>query len=301
MPLFSIVIPTFNRANFIEKSIKSVVSQSFTDYELIIIDDGSTDNTRQTVRPFISPKIRYLYQKNQERSTARNNAIEAAKGTYVCFLDSDDFYLPNHLETFYQAIKTLKDQKAMLYSGNFELIEGQLIKKPLPSLVSKNPIKALLDYTVFPTCACIERSILKEFRFNPKNNVWEDTELWLKIATKYPIIQLDKHTCVWQMHPQSTTQQIERNLTKNDIKQDIEKKKNILQTYIDQQHIKQSEVNEFIAKNYYYYAHDSLKIFKTRQASHCLYQNVAGYPKNLYSKHTWALVKNILKAAFANH
>jgi len=90
MPTVSIIIPTYNRTNMVKEAIQSVLEQTYTDYEIIVVDDGSTDNTRETVTA-LSDKIIYIYQQNQGRSYARNHGISLAKGDYIAFLDSDDF------------------------------------------------------------------------------------------------------------------------------------------------------------------------------------------------------------------
>ena len=97
---FSIIIPTYNRSGFLSKAIESIIVQRCEDWELIIVDDGSTDDTKKTVQEFLEKdsRIRYIFQENQERSAARNNGIKHANGDWICFLDSDDVYLTNHLE-----------------------------------------------------------------------------------------------------------------------------------------------------------------------------------------------------------
>ena len=93
-PYFSIIIPAFNRAHLISKAIDSVIAQTFEDWELIIVDDGSTDNTKDLICNYQEKdsRINYIFQKNAERSAARNNGIANAKGEYICFLDSDDYW-----------------------------------------------------------------------------------------------------------------------------------------------------------------------------------------------------------------
>ena len=86
---FSIIIPTYNRAAFLPKAIESVLAQTYTDWELIVVDDGSTDNTREVVAQYNDERIIYIYQENAERSAARNNGISQAKGDFICFMDSD--------------------------------------------------------------------------------------------------------------------------------------------------------------------------------------------------------------------
>jgi len=101
-PFFSIIVPTYNRAHLISKAIESVIAQSFVNWELIIVDDGSTDKTMDLIASYQEKdtRIRYIYQENAERSAARNNGIDHAKGEYICFLDSDDYYLKKNLNTF---------------------------------------------------------------------------------------------------------------------------------------------------------------------------------------------------------
>ena len=116
-PLFSIIIPTYNRCDFIKIAIASVLSQTFDNFELIIIDDGSTDNTKKTVQQYFNryqlpskaapvrkTSIHYHYQKNKGPAAARNKGIGLAKGKYICFLDSDDRFRTQKLETVYQYI-----------------------------------------------------------------------------------------------------------------------------------------------------------------------------------------------------
>ena len=115
MPFYSVIIPTYNRAKLISEAIKSVLEQTFKDWELIIVDDGSTDNTKETVQKFYDERIKYHYQENQERSAARNTGIDLATGDYLCFLDSDDYYLENHLQSFKKVIDKLAGARFYSY------------------------------------------------------------------------------------------------------------------------------------------------------------------------------------------
>jgi glycosyltransferase involved in cell wall biosynthesis len=99
-PLFSVITPTFNRARTIRRAIESVRAQTFEPFEYIIIDDGSTDGTHELIADLLAtdPRIRYEYSKNQGTSLARDLGVSFARGRYLTFLDSDDEYLPTHLE-----------------------------------------------------------------------------------------------------------------------------------------------------------------------------------------------------------
>ena len=96
--LVSVVMPTYNRRNYIRESLDSVLAQDFSDFEVIVVDDGSTDGTEEAVRPY-EGRIRYIRQENRGAGVARNVGIRNARGTYIAFMDSDDLSRPNHLKS----------------------------------------------------------------------------------------------------------------------------------------------------------------------------------------------------------
>ncbi len=100
----SVIIPTYNRAEYITQAIDSVLAQTYTDYEIIVVDDGSADNTKDVLLPYMD-RIRYIYQENAGASAARNTGIKAAKGDWVAFLDSDDEWLPGKLAVQIRAVE----------------------------------------------------------------------------------------------------------------------------------------------------------------------------------------------------
>jgi len=106
MPFFSVIIPSYNRAALLPRAIQSVIHQTFDDWELLVVDDGSTDDTAQQVAVFNDPRIRYLYQNNQGVCVARNTGAHHAKGEYLVFLDSDDYATSNWLHDFDHLLKT---------------------------------------------------------------------------------------------------------------------------------------------------------------------------------------------------
>lgn len=107
-PFFSIIIPTYNRADFLPKTLETVFLQEFKDFEVLVIDDGSTDHTSEILQTFQSkyPNLAYHIQPNSERGIARNHGIKKAKGTYITFLDSDDWLYKNYLSQAHQIILT---------------------------------------------------------------------------------------------------------------------------------------------------------------------------------------------------
>src|SRR5687767_5541436 len=105
MPPISIIIPTFNRAHLLARAIQSVISQTSSEWELIIVDDGSTDNTKLLVKDFLGDKIRYFYQENHGANRARNLGAKNAAGPFLSFLDSDDELFPNWVGTLGPMLK----------------------------------------------------------------------------------------------------------------------------------------------------------------------------------------------------
>ncbi len=171
MPLFSIVIATYNRVQFISKAIQSVQNQTYADWELIIVDDGSKDNTKEVVELFlIDTRIKYVYQENQERSVARNNGIAQSQGEYICFLDSDDYYLPNHLETFSHHINSKEhtDKDILTVSRSYETNQQQeIVCFKDEKYKTKNEEllhRAIIDSPPIQ-CICIHYNFFKKVKF----------------------------------------------------------------------------------------------------------------------------------------
>ena len=129
-PFFSIIIPTYNRAGFIGATLESVLGQPFTDWETVVVDDGSTDNTAQVVAKFTDPRIHYLPKANGERGAARNYGLARARGEYVIFLDSDDRLLPAHLATLHAQIQERSDPNFIATKYNFDR-DGMLVDSDL--------------------------------------------------------------------------------------------------------------------------------------------------------------------------
>lgn len=181
-PLFSIIVPTFNRANKISRSIQSVLDQTYPDFELIIVDDGSTDNTQEVINKFHDNRIRYFLKINEERGAARNYGINNAKGQYITFLDSDDLIYPNHFEEAYSFIK--KEQPEVFHQ-QYEIRDGA--KKKSSSI--KTSIKTALIKGNPLSCMGVfikrEIAIVNLFIQDRRISGSEDYELWLRYASKY--------------------------------------------------------------------------------------------------------------------
>tara|TARA_B100001287_G_scaffold72444_1_gene60076 strand:- start:8786 stop:9667 length:882 start_codon:yes stop_codon:yes gene_type:complete len=202
MPLFSIIIPTYNRESLIRKAIDSVLIQTFEDFEIIIIDDGSTDNTCEVVKNYKDQRIKYIYQENAERSAARNNGIKNAKGKYICFLDSDDEYLDNHLFTFNEELKKNNYPIWMLYSK--ELTTYQIKN-------DYNNYEKILKFMIHPQEVCIHQKILEEEKFNENKIIGEDFNLWIRIVDKFPLYHINKKTVIIDTHEERSVNYLKIN------------------------------------------------------------------------------------------
>jgi len=168
-PFFSIILPTYNREKFIAVAIKSVINQTYKNWELIIIDDGSTDNTKQVVSLFLADmRIKYFYQTNQERSVARNNGIKQAKGDYICFLDSDDYYLADHLDIMNQNLN-VNSKKEILTVERYYKNGDKLIEANHAKLITDNHkdfmIKNVILYSPPVQCICLHKSFFETVQF----------------------------------------------------------------------------------------------------------------------------------------
>jgi glycosyltransferase involved in cell wall biosynthesis len=197
-PFFSVIIPTYNRARSIGDAVKSVLAQTFTDFELIIIDDGSKDNTAEVLKPFCDNdhRVRYIYQANAERSAARNHGIEVARGQYICFLDSDDVYLDSHLAEFHRTVTRHHCPVAFFIGNSLSEVNGKLLKDPPYVTETDDPVELMLKISFCSQQVCIHRDILKEHRYDVKLRVGEDQELWSRIVRHYPVIRSEQYTIV---------------------------------------------------------------------------------------------------------
>ncbi len=201
MPFFSVIIPTYNRADIIKETILSVKNQQFTDWECIVVDDGSTDETRDVVGEMADAdsRIVYVHQKNAERSAARNRGISLAKGDYLCFLDSDDYYLNSHLTKLYNNIVKGNQPEALLFTNHIVNKFGQTEIVEVPPM-EENVAKYLFEHPVIPARVCISKRILDLEKFDEDITIVEDTILWVRISQQYDIIHIDEPSVVYRLH-----------------------------------------------------------------------------------------------------
>jgi len=212
---FSVIIPTYNRASLISRAIESVISQTFEEWELVVIDDGSTDDTKSVVEKYKDDRIKYFYQENKERSAARNKGIELSSGDYICFLDSDDYYKDNHLYDFFDSIKNTDFPEAMFYCNALEDNNGLI--KMIENNIHVESYKFLKNIILFPIAlvkVCVSRKIFDKFRFDEKFRIAEDIDLWFRILKHYPLYHNDNYSVIINNHSARTVVQEEINARK---------------------------------------------------------------------------------------
>lgn len=200
MVKFSIILPTYNRAHRIGKAIESIINQTHQNWELIIVDDASTDHTFERVSQFSDERIRYLRNdQNQERCISRNRGIKESKGDYICFLDSDDYHLPNHLSMLHDFIVSRNFPKALIFTNAWDETEtGIRTERNCPNLNDFDYYTYFLRYTVNPQRWCVHRTIFDVIQFDPKITICEDMDTSLRIVEKgFPIFQLQERTTVY--------------------------------------------------------------------------------------------------------
>lgn len=199
-PFFTVIIPVYNKEHFIENTLNAVCNQTFQDFEIIVINDGSTDSSKDIITRFLSDKIKLVDQSNQGVSSARNLGIKLAQGEYIAFLDADDLWQVNFLESLHQTIIKYPNYKVFataieietpyrLISANYNL--QNLISE---NIYIENYFKASTHFSILWTSASVfNKSIFDEVGcFDVSLITSEDTDLWIRIGLKYPIVFINK-------------------------------------------------------------------------------------------------------------
>lgn len=234
LPFFSVIIPTYNRATKLKEAVQSVCDQSFKNFELIIVDDGSTDNTKQVIESFRDERIKYIYQNNQERSAARNNGIRNAKGTFICFLDSDDLYLPQHLESLWKSIAGKENKLAVFSTGMLRINDQEIaFGHPMPYTNNVSPVLYVWKHFLFANTVCAHYKVFETHLFDERFRIWEDTHLWLRLLSIFPFHQIPEYTVIQKQHRGSTVESMFRKIKVSEIEQYIKAIDDIFENYYD--------------------------------------------------------------------
>lgn len=208
-PRISIITPTYNREDMLLQTINSVSNQTYSDYEHIIIDDSSTDNTSRVVREQNDSRIRYIRnEENRGSNAARNRGLDCANGEILMFIDDDDRWLPKKAE--HQLYIIDKHGVDLVYSSRRVVDEDGKLLYVSEAAVPSNPRDDILthNYIGTPSCVAFRRSILDSAGdFNPKMKAKQDQELWIRVLEQCTRIGIIKEPLVeWTKHDEANTQ-----------------------------------------------------------------------------------------------
>ncbi len=217
MPKVSVIIPVYNGEKFLSEAIESVVAQTYLDWEIITVNDGSTDRSLEILRKYekqLPSKIYVINQENKGPSLTRNMAIAEAKGEYIAFLDCDDSWLPEKLEKQVEFLD-LNKEFGLIYSDCYVIDYNGNIKGNTYSSRIKpfrgNVFNELLYTNFIPTSTVMVRSEVFDDvgLFNPMLRISQDYDLWIRIAETCPIDFIDQPLAKYRLHCEGISRNVE--------------------------------------------------------------------------------------------
>lgn len=244
MPVFSVVIPLYNKEKYIAQTLENVLKQRFTDFEIIVVNDGSTDASGKIVKSLSDARISYFSTANHGAAAARNFGIEKSTAPYIAFLDADDLWMQNHLEE----LKKLIDRfpQAGMYCNRYQLIfeNGSTYQPSFYGIddtyegVVEDYFAASLHYAVASSISvAVPKSIFSEIgNFKKYISSGQDTDMWIRIALHSKIIIGNKLTSSYLHYIEgslSKTDILQKNIKRFDEYQDHEKSNLSLKKYLD--------------------------------------------------------------------
>lgn len=212
--MISVIIPTYNRADRIESSLKSVINQSYTDMEIIVVDDGSKDHTEDVVKSIGDARIRYIrYENNRGACYARNIGISEAQGNYIAFHDSDDIWKENKLEQQLEYIIN-SDADIVLCKIKVNKSKGKIEYYPELNESGAVAFQTILSGGVGSTQTFFAKSeVFKNIRFDEEMPRSQDTEVLIRIAKKYKVHYMNEVLCMKYDQDDSITKNISNMVT----------------------------------------------------------------------------------------
>ncbi len=208
-PFFSIIIPTYNRAHLVGKTIESVLGQEFDEYEILIIDDGSNDETEDVISKISDQRVKYFRKENGERGAARNFGFAKSKGLYINFFDSDDLMYPHHLKAARELV-ALKGNPEWFHLGyDFRLSDGTLVKRVDDFNDSISEV-VLFDNKLSCNGVFIQSTVAKTFPFVEDRTLasCEDWELWIRLNSRFQLHYSNEITSTVVNHDQRSIRTI---------------------------------------------------------------------------------------------
>lgn len=205
--LVSIIIPAYNQGHYLGKAIQSGLDQTYSRHEIIVVDDGSQDNTAQVAREFSDPRVRYAYQENRGLSGARNTGMRLSKGEYLTFLDSDDAFLPDKLALLVAELEA--HPQAGFAAGQALLIDehGQRIGRSFDSRLPERPEQLLLGNPFHVGSVMLRRAWQEKTGFFDEGlRSYEDWDYWLRLAVMNCSMRvIDQPVSLYRFHTAQMT------------------------------------------------------------------------------------------------
>ena len=198
---FTVVIPLYNKRNYIEKTILSVLKQTFTDYEIIVVDDGSRDDSAEIVRAMKNEKVHLISQKNQGVAVARNTGIQNAKGTYISFLDADDAWNEDYLETIDGLTNRYPQSDIYVTAyhvnfGNGKIKTSTQLEPPEGCLESYwLTLEKGYDFVWTSVTTVRKDALLEAGCFKPGEMIGQDLDMWARVAKNNPAVAYSSKVC----------------------------------------------------------------------------------------------------------
>ena len=222
---FSVVIPVYNKSNTIADALDSVLSQTYSDFEIVIVDDGSKDDLKSVTDKYLDrDNIKLITQENGGVSVARNTGIKNSQGDFICFLDADDQYLNNHLEVLDGMIKKYPEcsyfatSHITVYPDGTEKESGECLKKYGEDVLCNNLFQMMNDNNdgiIHTNSMCIKKDVITEngIYFEPGERIGEDTDMWFRVALRCAIAISTTATTVYRREYSTATAQTSNTLT----------------------------------------------------------------------------------------
>lgn len=218
MARVAVIIPAYNAASYLAEAIDSVLAQTYQDWELIVVDDGSSDDTRSIVekyQPVFAGKVRYIYQDNQGLPGARNTGIRSSSSEFIALLDADDTWLPERLQRGV-AVMDLQPDVGLVHARIARIdARGNLLDKPVcnPKYLSghiAHHIYTRRAHIMCPTVLLRSRCLWEVGEFDRYMRATEDRDLWFRIASRYPFAFIDEILAHYRLSPGSMSRDLDR-------------------------------------------------------------------------------------------
>jgi glycosyltransferase involved in cell wall biosynthesis len=189
MPKVSVIIPTHNRAEYLRSAITSVLNQTYQDFEIIVVDDASKDNTQQVVASFDEPRIKYIrHETGKGDGGARNTGIINSTGDYIGFLDDDDQWLSEKLDFQVAVLENSPQHMGGVYTGHFDIngADGEIINVSYPNRRGDLSQYALIESCIITSCVLLRRECFSKVGlFDERIPYCNDRDMWIRIAKEF--------------------------------------------------------------------------------------------------------------------